>query len=250
MAWMRRQKFTIALLAAYWPTLFVLSHVPIPELVRQAGVSDKNLHLLAYMLLTILLWSSIRPHERVTLRSRALGWVLAILVAYSLADEWLQGLVGGRSKDPYDLVADFLGIMGGLGLLTAYSFWPALLITVGVSIFALTNFTRANLADLVPLTNAALNFLFYALFTAVWLQCISVLSLAGPPKGRWWLWALAFPSGLLVAVKLGSVAVDKPVEPWDVFVPAAAIVAVVLVRSLIGSLRGGLGASSGAPSGT
>ena len=63
MALMGRQKGVIAALAFYWPAVFAIAHVPIPEVVRQARMSDKSLHLLVYMILTFLLQSAIRPRE-------------------------------------------------------------------------------------------------------------------------------------------------------------------------------------------
>jgi len=64
-----QQKIIIILLAFYWPILFILAHIPIPQYVRKAGVSDKSLHFLAYLILTFLLWFAIRPDEKVKWRS-------------------------------------------------------------------------------------------------------------------------------------------------------------------------------------
>ncbi len=54
MALSRQQKVTIISLVSYWLTLFILTHIPIPLFVREAGVSDKSLHLLAYLILVFL----------------------------------------------------------------------------------------------------------------------------------------------------------------------------------------------------
>ena len=55
MALSLRRKLTVIVLALYWPSLFILAHIPIPKVVREADVSDKSLHFLAYLLLTFLL---------------------------------------------------------------------------------------------------------------------------------------------------------------------------------------------------
>lgn len=46
------------------------------------------------------------------------GWVFAAGVAFSVGTELYQGLVPflGRSADPFDVLADVLGLVAGLGL--------------------------------------------------------------------------------------------------------------------------------------
>jgi hypothetical protein len=51
-----RQKNIIAVLVIYWITLVILSHIPIPQVVYRARVSDKWFHFLAYLNLIFLLW--------------------------------------------------------------------------------------------------------------------------------------------------------------------------------------------------
>jgi len=80
MAFLWRQKAVVAVLVLYWPTLFVLAHIPVPQVVRRAHVYDKSLHLLAYMILTFLLWSAIKPLERVCWRRAAVWCLLAGVV--------------------------------------------------------------------------------------------------------------------------------------------------------------------------
>jgi len=50
------------MLLIYWPGLFVLTHIPIPQLARQSGMSDKMMHALAYLALVFLWWFSISPY--------------------------------------------------------------------------------------------------------------------------------------------------------------------------------------------
>ncbi len=63
----RRQKITIAVLVIYWIVLVILAHIPIPQMVYQARVSDKWLHFLAYLNLVFLLWFSIQSGRQGTL---------------------------------------------------------------------------------------------------------------------------------------------------------------------------------------
>jgi VanZ family protein len=169
MAFLRRQKAVIAVLILYWPTLFVLAHIPIPQVVRKAHVYDKSLHLLAYMILTFLLWSAIKPLERVCWR-RAVVWCLLALVAvYGVCDEWLQHFIGSRSMDPADFVADLIGASAALGMLTVLSFWPTSVIIAGTTIYTLAVFTRANLTALLPVTMTAFHLMTHAVFTLLWI---------------------------------------------------------------------------------
>ena len=152
MAFLRRQKAVVAVLVLYWPTLFVLAHIPVPQVVRRAHVYDKSLHLLAYMILTFLLWSAIKPLERVRWRRAAVWCLLAVVAVYGVCDEWLQHHIGSRSMDPTDFVADVIGAVAALGLLTVLSFWPTSVIIAGTTIYTLAVFTRANLTALLPVT--------------------------------------------------------------------------------------------------
>ena len=93
-----RQKLGMLSLAIYWPTLFIVSHIPIPTVVRKAGVSDKGLHFLAYLILVFLLWFVLNPHRKVRWPRAGVWWVFLALVAYGVVDELLQGYLG-RSCD-------------------------------------------------------------------------------------------------------------------------------------------------------
>ena len=87
----RRQKLTIISLLFYWPGVFILAHIPIPQLVYKAQVSDKSLHFLAYLVLVFLLWFAISPNKKVNWRKAAVWWILFVVVLYGVVDELLQG---------------------------------------------------------------------------------------------------------------------------------------------------------------
>jgi VanZ family protein len=92
----------IVTLAAYWLTIFTITHMP-PRNLPKLGVSDKVEHFVAYGVLGTLLYLTVwafRPEFRFT-------WLLVIVVAmcYGAADEWLQ-LAVGRDCDFRDWLAD------------------------------------------------------------------------------------------------------------------------------------------------
>ncbi len=237
MAVSRRQKLIIISLLIYWPVIFVLAHIPIPQLVRKAGVSDKSLHLIAYLLLVFLLWFAISPDRKVNWRKAAAWWVLLVTVWYGVIDELLQGVVVGRSCDIMDFFADLAGVLTGLILFTFFTFWPVFLVVTGITIFALTNLTRVNLADLLPVTYVAFHLFAYGFFAVLWIQNILLFLSLKAPKLKWLIVASALPIGFLVAVKLFSVISDRDFRLQDVIIAAVGIAAVVVTIYLFGLFR-------------
>ena len=216
-----RQKLIIISLLLYWPAIFVLAHIPIPQLVYKAQVSDKTLHLVVYLILVFLLWFAVSPDKKVNWGKAAVWLVFLIMAGYGGVDELLQGYVG-RSCDIKDFLANLVGVSGGLILFSFLTFWPALLAVTGITIFCLTNLARANLTELVPVTNAMFHLLAYAVFTMLWIRQIHPLpSKMSMPKRL--IIALAVPIGLLLVVKLFSVVSGRYFTVFDVIISGAGI---------------------------
>lgn len=237
MAILRRQKLTKISLLFYWSALFVLAHIPILSVVRKAGVSDKCLHFIAYLLLVFLLWFAISPDRKVAWRRAAAWWVLLVIVCYGVIDELLQGVVPGRSCDAMDFVADLVGALTGLILLAFFTFWPAFLVVTGITIFALTNVTRVNLADLLPVTYRVFLLFSYGFFAALWIQNMRLFLPFKAPNLKWLIVASALPIGFLVAVKLFSVISERDFRLQEVIVAAVGIAAGVVINYLIELFR-------------
>ena len=238
MALFRRQKLIIISLLFYWPTLFVLAHIPVPPVVRKAGMSDKCLHFMAYLVLVFLLWCAISPDRKVNWRKPAAWWVLLVTACYGVIDELLQSVVVGRSCDVMDFFADLGGVTTGLILLTFFTFWPAFLVVTGIMIYALTNLTRTSLADLLPpAANMAFYLFAYGFFAMLWIQNISLFLSSKAPKLKWLIVASILPIGYLVAVKLFSVISGRDFRLQDVIVAAVGIAAVVVTTYLFNLFR-------------
>lgn len=227
-----RQKVTIILLVFYWPAFFILAHIPVPGLVRKAGVSDKGLHFLAYLILVFLLWFAVSPDQKVVWRKAVLWWVFIVVTGYGVVDELLQG-VTGRNCDVMDIVANIAGTFTGLILLSVFTFWPAALLVTGAVIFGITNITRANLAELVPVTNAMFHLFAYPIFSMLWICYMHLYLSIKPPKSKWLMAALAVPIGLLLTVKLFSVILGKGFGLREVIISVVGIAAVVVITYLI-----------------
>ncbi|MFA5238687.1 MAG: VanZ family protein [Phycisphaerae bacterium] len=224
-------------LLVYWPGVFIIAHVPIPRLVYKAQVSDKSLHFLVYLILTFLLWFTISPNKKVNWRKAAAWWVLFVVVWYGVVDEVLQSYVG-RSCDAKDFLADLAGTLTGLILFSFFNFWPVFLIVTGINIFALTNLARANLAELVPITNAMFHLFAYGFFTILWLHCIHLYLSMKAPKLEWIVTAMLPPVCFLLIVKSFSLILGKDLDMKDMIVAVAGITGVVAAIYLNALLRG------------
>ncbi len=233
----RRQKLILISLVIYWPTLFVLAHIPIPKIVREAGVSDKSLHFIAYLILVFLFWFVISPDRKVSWRRATAWWVFFGAVCYGVIDELLQGVVAGRSCDAVDFLADLAGVLTGLIIFAVFTFWPAFLFVTGISIFALTNMARVNLADLLPVTYLVFLLFSYGFFAALWIQNMHLFSSLRAPKIKWLIVASALPICFLAAVKLFSVAAGRDFRWQDVIIAAVGIVVVIIATCLFGLFR-------------
>ncbi|NQT03756.1 MAG: VanZ family protein [Planctomycetes bacterium] len=232
MALSRRQKVTIISLVFYWPAFFILAHIPVPSLVRQAGVSDKGLHFLAYLTLVFLLWFAISGDKKVNWRRAGVWWILFVVIGYGVIDELLQGVVG-RNCDLRDMAANLAGTLAGLVLFSVFTFWPAALLVVGTVIFGITNISRANLAELVPVTYSVFHLFAYAIFTMLWIQYLHLYLSLKPPKSQWLVSALAGPTVLLLTVKLFSIVLGKVLGLQEVFISVVALAAVVATTCLM-----------------
>lgn len=232
MAISQRQKVTIILLVCYWLSFFILAHIPEPDLVSKAGVSDKGLHFLAYLILIFLLWFAVSPDQKVVWRKAVVWRVFILLTVYGAVDELLQGFTG-RNCDVMDIVANIGGVFTGLILLSVFSFWPAALLVTAAVIFGITNITRANLAELIPVTNAMFHLFAYPIFSMLWICYMRLYLSIKPPALKWVVTALAGPTVLLLIVKLFSVILGKGFGLREVIVSIAGITAVITIIFLM-----------------
>ncbi|KAJ4414801.1 hypothetical protein N0V82_007716 [Gnomoniopsis sp. IMI 355080] len=80
-------------------------------------VNDKVLHLLTFFLLTVVFYWILDTNRRRTLHFTLVVCTLGL----GVGSEFLQGfLPNGRDFDFYDIVANIVGSLGGLGLCSMY----------------------------------------------------------------------------------------------------------------------------------
>jgi len=225
MALSLRQKIMIASLVPYWIVLFIFAHRPIPEWMYKAEVSDKWLHFLAYLILVFLLWFSISPERKVNWRRAIVWWVVLGLALYGGVDEVVQDYVG-RTCDIMDFLANLAGIFAGLVIFSFVTFWPALLVVTAVTVFGLTNLAKANIAELLPVTDAVFHFVAYVCLTLLWIRFMKLYLMLKAGKIGWLMVALGMPLGFLFMVKLSSVILGRYSQPRDILIAASAILVV------------------------
>jgi hypothetical protein len=222
----RRHKYILLAVGIYWPLIFWLTHIPIPALARRSGMSDKTMHVLAYMVLTFLLWLAVNPYEKATWRRLSFWVILSAVIVYAAMDEVLQGRIG-RSSDVKDFAANLLGIVTGLGILSFLSFWPAILAVSAIFIFVIQNLS--NLTSLWPQyhLNTVFHFTAYAAFSLLWMHFL-VRNRPDRAAGKWLIEGLAVPLLLLAAVCAGSPIRGKEIYRIDLATAVFAIAASVL----------------------
>jgi VanZ family protein len=237
MTMLRRQKGIIATLALYWPTLFVLGHIPVPHIVRRAHMSDKSLHFLAYMILTFLLWSAIRPREKVRWHKALVWCLLAAIAVYGVCDECLQYFVTDRSVDARDYLADLAGAAAALALLTVCPFWPASVVIAGATIYTLAVFTRANVTALLPVTMGVFQVTTYAVFTLLWIGCMRQALSLRRNSLLWFAASASLPGALLVATEASATLSGKPFVGEDAIAATAGILGTIAAIFIAGVLE-------------
>jgi len=108
----------------YWLILFTLTTLP-TESIPSVGVSDKVEHLLAYFVLSILLYLTLLFQKKsVLLKNYAMLFTVLIVFTYGIIDEVHQLMIPGRSCELLDFLADMIGgIIGIIIVKILFSFY-------------------------------------------------------------------------------------------------------------------------------
>jgi hypothetical protein len=229
---LRRHISVLIALGIYWPFLFWLTHIPVPAVARQSGMSDKSMHVMAYFLLTFLIWFAISPYQKVQWNKAKPWCVILAVILYGVIDEVIQAKVG-RSGDVMDFMADLFGVVLALGLLSILGFWGSLLTVSAVFIFVLSDISR--LMTLAQYANYATVFHFtaYSAFALIWVQWLQRFSTIIPGKAVWLTVSFFVPMGLLAGVKLAALALGRPFDVLNSGVAVFGITAAVMVSWVV-----------------
>jgi hypothetical protein len=226
----RRQKITIAVLAVYWIALAILAHIPIPELVYRANVSDKWLHFLAYLNLIFLTWFSIHPDDKVLWRNKTMWLIFLAVVVYGGIDEFIQPYFG-RTRDLTDFLANAGGIAAGLVIFSFLTFWSSFLAVLAISIFGVATLIKADMSKAAPILDAVYRIAVYAAFTLVWVRLLNFYSLPRTLINRLLL-TISLPLGLMFFVKASSMLLGRYFTAMEMLCSGGAILTVATIVCL------------------
>lgn len=105
----------------YWPSLLVFAAVCwltlSPEPTGKVHIelfegADKVVHACMMGGLTAIILFDLWRRDKHMPSKLEMLWVAISMVVFSALDEWAQGAMGmGRTSDPYDLLADIIGII-------------------------------------------------------------------------------------------------------------------------------------------
>ncbi len=104
--------------AAFMALLFLVSSTG--DLMLPLAFPDKLLHLAAYTVLGLLFLRALHGGIPNALRLLPVSLAVVCTAAYGGLDEFYQGFVDGRIRDPYDFAADLAGALLATVLLAAW----------------------------------------------------------------------------------------------------------------------------------
>ncbi|MBL7214830.1 MAG: VanZ family protein [Phycisphaerae bacterium] len=228
---LRRHKSILIVLGIYWPAIFWLTHIPVPAIARQSGMSDKTMHVLAYFVLAFLVWFAISPYEMVQWSRKKVWILLAVILFYAGIDEFLQGRVG-RSADIMDFVADLFGMVLCAGLLSLLNFWPALLVASAVFVFIISN--MSHLLMLYPHyhLDTVFHYTAYTAFALIWIQHMERYTNLKAAKASWLFYSLLVPITLLILIKGAAPLFDRTINWIEVATALFGISSAILISHL------------------
>ena len=225
-----RQKKTIAVSSLYFVTLFVSTHMPIPELVYRAKVSDKWLHFLAYLNLIFLMWFSFFPDKKANWRKLAVWLIFLGAIICGGIDELSQPYTG-RTCDFWDFTADAEGVSVGLIIVTFLTFRPSLLAVWAISIFGVATLIKADLSKVAPILDTVYHVLAYGGFTLIWGQLINLYLSPKTILSRLLL-IISLPLGLMFFVKASSILLGRYFTTAEMLFSGGAIIVASIATCL------------------
>jgi VanZ family protein len=114
----RKKLFVYAPLIIYWTILFIATTLPV-ESIPTVAISDKIHHLVAYFILSALLYLTlIYQRKSKTLFTYAPSATIILASIYGALDEIHQIFVPGRFADILDWLANFAGTLFGVLLIS------------------------------------------------------------------------------------------------------------------------------------
>jgi VanZ family protein len=222
----REQKFFSVMLAIYWAGIAAATHIPVPDWTRNMSMSDKTMHVAAYMLLGFLLWFAVGFGEKANWRKTKPWLVLAALLVYGIADEISQQFVRGRSADAIDFVYDMVGIAAAMLTVSLMPSRLTIIVPAIVCPFLIPGLVRSGLIAQGTFLESAI---YFACFATV--SLIIGLTLKNKFIG------LIITAADLLFLKMYAVLTDKVLGQAEMLISIAAIVIMFVVLFYLGRVK-------------
>ncbi|NIA06305.1 MAG: hypothetical protein GWP14_01480 [Actinobacteria bacterium] len=113
----QRSRLALVGLCVYWPTIFIISHIPKDYVPKNVTVSGVGVHLGAYFVLTLLVFLNAGLGHNTHLRSKKTWLLVGAIAAYAALDEFVQSFIQGRSGNIIDWTVDMSACLLCVGLL-------------------------------------------------------------------------------------------------------------------------------------
>jgi hypothetical protein len=224
----REQRLFLYILIFYWLGIFAATHIPVPFWAGKMGVSDKTMHFAAYMALAFLLWFGTSFEKKADWRKLRPWLLTAIVLFYSVADEFLQRFVN-RSADLEDFAANVLGAATAMFFVTVLPGRHAVMIPVTVYPVFIPAFVRANLIPQNSIFEAGAYLAGFAAVTIIWIIYLSAVWGVKLKRVRSLPIFLLPPMGTVLIVKLSAVLTNKPFGTRAILVALSATILTLII---------------------
>ncbi len=195
------------------------------------GVSDKTMHFVAYLTLTVLLWFSTSTEQKVNWK-KLKPWLLsAIILFYGAADEFSQQFVG-RSTDLRDFIANFFGVSTAMLLVTIFPVFYVITTLITIGLFFLPAFVRSQLIKQNSIFEIAAYMAGFTVITIAWIKYLPSVLYLNFKKFKSLPVLFTPPAVTVVAIKIYAELTDKPFGATAISTAFITIILILLIRQM------------------
>jgi len=175
-------------------------------------MSDKTMHLAAYMVLTLLIWLATSFDIKVKWNKPRPWLVLVFIFLYGIADELSQHFIAGRSTDMLDLASDMLGAAAALIVLTFITGYHAAMLLIAMSPIFLPAIVKAKIIKQDSFIEFILYIAAFAIITISWITYLDLILKIKHKKFKCFLLYIALPIASLSFVIIYALLTHKPID--------------------------------------
>ena len=211
----RERKLFSVMLAIYWVGIFVVTHIPVPKWTRNMGMSDKTMHVVAYMLFGFLLWFAVSFDEKANWRKLKPWLILAIVLIYGAVDEVLQRFVG-RSMDALDFASDAGGVAAAMLTVTLLPGRRAAMIPAVICPVLIPGLVRSGFIAQGTIFEFAAYFVCFAAVSLIWASTLKTKFIALLPA-----------AANIILLKFYAVLTNKPMSKMALLISFTAVILTI-----------------------